>query len=76
MYGLTNFLSVLWYSVLGCLGLRSGRANAVTLFDGTNAPAARTERGPEDVNATKIGANFDFDLRYTHPRGWGPDSDN
>lgn len=73
MYGLTNFLSVLWYSVLGCLGLRSGRANAVTLFDG-NEP---TEAKPmtdltcyDEEDANRGGYNLIDDVRYTHPDNW------
>lgn len=48
MYGLTNFLSVLWYSALGLFGLGRSEGHAVTLFDGdprTGAPEEGRERG-------------------------------
>lgn len=32
MYGLTNFLTVIWYTVLGWFGIGRERAHAVTLY--------------------------------------------
>ena len=81
MYGLTNFISVLWYSVAGWLGIGHGAAQAVTLFDGrgtgveTSSSAQRLGVvGNEDDSFG--GANLDVDVRYTHPHGWGFDTKN
>lgn len=83
MYGLTNFLSVLWYTVSGWFGAGHGEARAVTLFDGLSvgagsAKATAIEESEEgsDEDAKHGGTSLDVDLRYTHPHGWGFDTRN
>jgi len=52
VYGLTNFLSVLWYTVAGWCGVGRDEAHAVTMFDGggqhdgNSSPASAVPTGP------------------------------
>jgi hypothetical protein len=73
MYGLTNFLSVLWHSVMGWFGLGRKRAHAVTLFDGdSDSPRQRyghSAVSDDDDSGVVCGFSYDYDYRYTHPSG-------
>lgn len=79
MYGLTNFLSVLWYSVLECFGLGRDVARAVSLFDGeleAGIDAEGIRRGDSEEEPEFGVMNLDTDIRYSHPHGWGFDTRN
>jgi hypothetical protein len=75
MYGLTNFLSVLWYTVMGWFGLHRLVPHAVTLFNGADEPPipfADNAFEMYDENDVKYGGmSLDADLRVTNPNGWG-----
>jgi hypothetical protein len=70
MYGLTNFLSVLWYTAAGWFGIGRDQAHAVTLFDGNDpldAEAAESKLAFKD-DGRYGGYSYDYDYGYTKPQ--------
>lgn len=67
MYGLTNFLAVLWHTVAGWFGVGRGEVHAVTLFNGDDeTPKTDRVRRQEGLVFTSRGdaiANGGFGVR-------------
>jgi hypothetical protein len=89
MYDLTTFLAGLWHTVAGWLGVGRNEAHAVSWFNGADRShldmvelkqpywlGNHSHARDEGEGTVKLGFDFDLDLRYTHPHGWGLDSND
>jgi hypothetical protein len=74
MYSVTNFLSVLWYTVAGWFGVGQSQARAVTLFDGSaRAPLDSTDGAsiPNESAILEAEDHFGVGMNFGHHVGPG-----
>jgi hypothetical protein len=70
MYGLTNFLSVVWYSVMGQFGVGRERAHAVTLFNGSDETPSQALATDDPLDAERSSPAASLDVTSQDSDWW------